>query len=203
MTTTIKRSDIPAVATATAGGFYAGLIKSDDQVFAIIAAPKAQGDIRAAWGRYGEEVTGAISYHDGMANTVAMAEAGSPIATQARAAQINGFTDWHVPSRDELETLYRAFKPTTDENYCSFRDGDNASSVPVGYPYTAGCPAQTQAPAFQAGGDEAFEPAWYWASTQDSAGVAWYQYFGDGYQFYGNLDYEGRVRFVRRLLVIE
>jgi hypothetical protein len=50
---------------------------------------------------------------------------------------------------------------------------------------------------------ELFEDGWYWSSTQDSADSAWCQYFANGGQYYGFKDYEGRVRAVRRLLVIQ
>jgi hypothetical protein len=87
-----------------------------------------------------------------------MAEAGSPLAQWARGLDINGNTDWCIPARDVLELGYRHLKPTTYENSCSFRDGDNPSSIPAGYPYTEQLPAQTAAEAFREGGAEAFEP---------------------------------------------
>lgn len=40
---------------------------------------------------------------------------------------------------------------------------------------------------------------WFWSSTQDSAGGAWYQGFGDGSQGWGSKDFRGRARAVRRL----
>ncbi|MFT4171786.1 MAG: hypothetical protein QM639_04450 [Rhodocyclaceae bacterium] len=43
----------------------------------------------------------------------------------------------------------------------------------------------------------------YWSSTQTSAYYAWYQGFDGGGQDYDDKDYEGRVRFVRRLSVIQ
>ncbi|HFH3019521.1 hypothetical protein KK479_007255 [Pseudomonas aeruginosa] len=97
--------------------------------------------------------------------------------------------------------IYRVCKPTTDENWCSFRDGDNPSSLPPGYPYTAVAPGQSPIAIFQDGGEEALEARSYWTSTQTGPLSAWIQGFGDGYQLY---DYKGYARpafAVRRIKV--
>jgi hypothetical protein len=187
--------------TPFAGGFYAGRLRVGDALFALVVAPKAEGEAEHAWGPAGSELAAAASCCDGTANTVALAEAGSGMAKWAQALAIGGHTDWYVPSRDELELLYRHLKPSTHANYASFRDGDNPSSVPAGYPYRDSSPEQTAAEAFRAGGEQAFEEQWYWSSTQFSRHHAWYQYFDDGYQYYGDEDYQARVRAVRRFLI--
>jgi hypothetical protein len=46
-----------------------------------------------------------------------------------------------------------------------------------------------------------FSKGWHWSSSQFSAGSAWYQYFTDGYQGYGDKDGEFRARAVRRLII--
>lgn len=185
--------------TPLEGGFYAGLIRVLGDVFAVIAAPKADGERAAKWGPYGKDATGACSFFDGKANTLAMAEAGSELAQWALGLSIGGFADWHIPSRDELELLYRHLKPKAEHNW-RYR-GDNPSSVPVGYPYELEAPGQTAAALFREGGLEALETEWYWSSTQYSAIDAWYQSFVDGYQYVIDKNYEGRARAVRRLKV--
>ena len=188
-----------AIGTPLQGGFYAGLFLFDGAPHALVVAPKALGEIApAAWLDKYELVPRADSCVDGLANTLAMAEAGSTLAKSALALQIDGFTDWYLPSRDELELLYRHFKPTTQRNWAGFRDGDNPSSLPAGHPYTDEAPVQTSVQAFQAGGAEAFEPQWYWASTQSSRGYAWGQSFDDGYQLDNDKEFEARARAVRR-----
>lgn len=177
------------------GGFFAGYLNSNGALFAIVAAPKSL-EISGAWGERGVLIEGADSFHDGAANTAAMAAAGCKIATQT---QSDG---WYIPSRDELELLYRAFKPTTEENY-GWRSGDNPSSSPAGYPYTESLPAQTSVADFKDDEPEAFEDAWYWSSTQYSAYYAWIQHFDGGYQDGHDKDYEGRVRPVRRIQIIQ
>jgi len=200
--------------TPFAGGFYAGRLHVGDSLFALIVAPKAAGETSGPWlagpdddaAEEGDDdasatgVPGACSYCDGLANTNALAEVGSGLANWARGLAIGEHTDWYVPSRDELEILYRAFKPTPQKNW-TWRHGDNPSSVPVGYPYTETAPAQTCAQAFQAGGAEAFEPTWHWSSTQYSDDGAWGQYFNVGNQNDDDKSYEGRVRAVRRIQI--
>ena len=180
----ITQTALPTIAgTPFAGGFYAGRFQLDGAEHALIVAPKAHGEHGAsAWGEYGQDIEGAHSYNDGRANTEAMAAAGSALGQWALQLDIEGHTDWYLPSRDELELCYRNLKPTEDENWCSFRDGDNPSSLPLGHPYTEASPAQVADPTFQAEGDEAFQPATYWSSTQYSPTGAWVQGFDDGPQ---------------------
>jgi hypothetical protein len=194
-------AEVPTIAgTPFAGGFYAGRILVNGDTFALIVAPKAEGEHDDTILLDSEDqVAGALSFFDGRANTAALVEAGSELAKWAQGLRIGGFDDWYLPSRDELEMLYRAFKPTEDENYC-WR-GDNPSSVPVGYAYSLDSPARTNVEAFQEGGAEAFTPEWYWSSTQ-SAGdeaYAWYQSFYNGDQSDSHKVNELRARAVRRL----
>jgi len=185
------------------GGFFAGVFIKDGKRFALIVAPKDGGEVVMPWAADSRTVTGAESYVDGQSNTRAMAESGSPLGAWALALHLNGMSDWYIPGRDELELMYRNLKPTTQENDCSFRDGDNGSSVPVGFPYTESSPAITSADNFKAGAREAFDLTWYWASTQYAANpsYAWLQYFYYGFQIHDRKSYEGRARAVRRFAI--
>lgn len=187
---------------AFAGGFYAGRFQIDGQEYALIVAPKALGEhAPTTWGKYDQDIEGARSYNDGRSNTEAMAAAGCELAQWALELVIEGHNDWYLPSRDELEICYRNLKPTDDKNWCSFRAGDNPSSLPLGYPYTEQAPAQTEAPAFQAEGPEAFHAATYWCSTQDSPTSAWLQGFDVGHQGTGHKGLTRRAVAVRRFKV--
>ncbi|MES2126684.1 MAG: DUF1566 domain-containing protein [Pseudomonadota bacterium] len=185
------------------GGFFAGLIKINGETFGLIAAPKATGEFKLSWNDNDKSVPGALHYADGFANTEAMAAAGSELAQTIRALRIDGFDDWYLPSQDELEIGYRAFKPTTDNNARWGRSGINVSAVPSTYPYMADMPAQTLAEAFQADGAEAFEPSWYWTSTQHAAlsNDAWTQDFDDGSQISNGKSAAGRARAFRRFKI--
>jgi hypothetical protein len=202
----IAQDNIPTVpGTPFAGGFYAGRILIAGVLHALIVAPKAEGE-RAdiAWLDSEQRVAGADSYCDGMQNSVAMAEAGSELGNWARGLNIDGHTDWFIPSQDELEILYRNLKPTDRPNYLYARSGVNASSVPPALPYSRELPSQTTAPAFAEGGEQAFGDEWYWSSTQHAANddYAWYQNF-----YYGDQNVDGlksaslRARAVRRFAI--
>lgn len=191
------------VATLFAGGYSADAarIRIAGLTYALIVAPKAEGQFEAKWNKNQKLVDGASSFFDGRANTDAMAAAGSPIAMKVRALTIGGFNDWYIPSRDEMEIIYRSFKPSNDENYC-WR-GDNPSSVPPGYAYSRNDPAQTAIEEFRAGGVEAFDLAAYWTSTQGAGddGYAWCQFFSYGGQGSYREDDELLARAVRRILI--
>jgi len=201
MNAQVNITEIPTIpGTPFGGGFYAGRIMKNGIEHAVIVAPKADGEHDdEQWGSCGKEIAGAGSFFDGAANTQAMAAAGYPLAVWALALAIGGFSDWHLPSRDELEICYRNLKPTTESNW-RYR-GDNPSSVPVGYPYSPDEPAQATCELFQEGREEAFEGCWYWSSTQSSADYAWSQCFSDGYvNGYVKVD-EFRARAVRTIPV--
>lgn len=191
---------LPAIGTPMPGGFFIGAIKLNGQRLAIIQAAKKPGELKGALHEDEIDVPGAKSCNDGLANTQAMAEAGSDLAKQVLGLTIDGMNDFYIPSQDEAELCYRAFKPTTDPNWCYARSGINLSAMPPTYPYTPEFPMQTSLNAFKAGGEEAFEPEAYWTSTQHAADsdYAWYQNFNDGNQYYYSKDLELRVRPVRR-----
>lgn len=192
---------LPTIGSAFEGGFFAGRFTLDGQVYALIVAPKAMGDHGyIAYGEYGQEIAGASSFNNGLSNTIAMADAGSEAARWALNLNIDGHTDWYIPSRDELELLYRNLKPTTRSNYV-YRHGENPSSVPVGYPYTEDSPVQTAVEAFKEGGEESFEGEWYWSSSRFSAYFAWSQDFDGGDQDSCGKSSELCARAVRRLII--
>ncbi|MCA0213110.1 MAG: DUF1566 domain-containing protein [Proteobacteria bacterium] len=187
--------------TPYGGGFYDGPIVLGNEVWGQVSAPKAQGQITGIWMPKSSNVIGATSYVDGLANTRAMADAGSPIAQQALACRIAGFDDWHIGARDQVELQYRHHKPTKQMNAGNFRDGDNPSSYPAGYRYSSDMPLQTLDPLFQEDGVEAFEPMGYWTSTQYSAYYAWSQLFYYGGQHLNAKSWELGVKFVRRFFI--
>ena len=191
---------IPEIGQPFGGGFFTGIYQQDGKRYAVITAPAAY-EHEGEWGEYGEKIEGARSLTDSRANTEAMAAAGSELAKQVLALEIGGFTDWAIPARDVQELQYRHLKPTTQENYCWGRDGENPSSLPVGELYTEESPVQTAVEVFKAGGPEAFQPRWYWSSTQRSADSAFSMLFDGGDQDYNAKFHELRVRPVRSVLI--
>ena len=118
---------IPEIGQPFGGGFFTGIYQQDGKRYAVITAPAAY-EHEGEWGEYGEKIEGARSLTDSRANTEAMAAAGSELAKQVLALEIGGFTDWAIPARDVQELQYRHLKPTTQENCCWGRDGENPSS---------------------------------------------------------------------------
>lgn len=172
---------LAAIGAQTHGGFYGGEILLDGHAHGIIWAPKNEGQFKGMWLPEFEEIE-ARHCVDGLANTQAMAAAGSELAQSVLALRIDGHNDWHIPARDVLEQGYFYFKPRACENYPYWRSGENPSTIPPRYGYTRELPTQTAIADFQEGGAQAFDIAWYWSSAQHSAGSAWAQGFGDGDQ---------------------
>ena len=185
--------------TAFAGGFYAGCFQALGSDFALVVSPKEAGEVEfAEWGECGTD-TAATSYCDGRGNTKAMAEAGSELAAHVLALQIGEHSDWYLPSRDELELCYRNLKPTSTPSECSYRDGDNPSSLPPGLPYTKAMPQQSAQPEFQEGGAQAFALGWHLSSTQSDPDCALGQAFIDGLQTDDLKNLPALARAVRRV----
>ncbi len=193
---------LPEIGQPFEGGFFAGLISIDKRPFALVRAPKAAGQHNdVCWHEDYRRIEGALSFCDGLSNTNAMAEAGSKIAQWAREQHIAGFDDWHIPAMDALEICYRHLKPTAASNSLWGRSGLNVSAVPSTYPYSAELPTQTLVDAFREGDAEAFDPVWYWSSTQPAGDddYAWCQGFRDGYQYASHKDDQCRVVLVRSI----
>jgi hypothetical protein len=214
-------TDHPAAfGAAYGGGFYAGKVTKSDGIYAIIVSPKASGENGGSTIAFKTSQTadaGARSLVDGLANTNSMNDANHPAAQYCRSLSINGYTDWYLPARDELEVCYRNLKPSTSASYDDNDRGDsdivysplddlvtdhgvNRYSVPEGSAYTTSDPVQTTASAFQTGGSEAFITNFYLSSTEVSDTKSWRHYFNDGYQY---SNYKGISNYVRAIRSIK
>ena len=198
--------------------------------FRNIIAPKAQGESVPIAMKF-ENTDMPIATQtltEGWEATNAMIAAGTdtqyPAAHWARALVINGYADWYIPARDELEMAWRNLKPVATDNYIgarykspinyqkdgsypdsAFTQGVNLNSSPQSIAYTLTDPAQTDALAFRAGGPEEF--AWnnhFWTSSESSATGAWIQHWGASYpgrQLNTIKTLLRRVRAVRRSII--
>lgn len=177
------------------GGFFGGQIMIDGTLHNVVWAPKSS-QVRAQLLPVGKS-WGGRDPANSLANTQALADAGSTVARQALDANISGMTGWSIPSADVLELGYRLLKPTSRETDAGWRDGENHSSVPPGENYNWEPPEQTPVEAFREGGAEAFDDDWYWSSTEYAPARAWIQFFHYGTQYDDHVSFEARVRFVR------
>jgi hypothetical protein len=202
------------IGQAYGGGYYAGKISTTANGVAthyLIVAPKSTGEASGkTWGTVGV-TTGITSVINGPTNTTSL----NALGANYQAAQycvglnagagLNGYIDWYMPAKNELEVLYYFLKPTTDVNNTG--GGSNANAVspePVSQNYTTGSPAQTSATGvngFRDGETNAFASGYYWTSTESNADNAWIQAFGSGNQ--GGIDKRNSpyVRAVRRVPV--
>ena len=179
----------------SAGGYYAGgNILVDGTEYKVIVAPKELGEAVSTEWKVNNTTSGTFSKYDGKSNMQTIINSGGitshPAFNFCNNLNINGFSDWHLPSPDELELCYRFLKPNTIDNYVSSRplhnetNGFNPNSNPLGGGYTVSSPTLTVASEFQSGNAQAFIGGAYWTSYEpDSVSTAaYYQRFSDGLQ---------------------
>ena len=143
-----------------------------------------------------------VSIRGGAMSTAVPADGGSP---------------WYLPALDELDLLYRAFKPTETANrrraddrneaYKAFPvnqpDGRNWSLETPSYGHTT-APGRTTVAAFQSGGAQALAASTYWSATVNkyTDHTFWSQNMDDGGQDeWGTQGYA--LRAVRRVEIYD
>ena len=166
------------------GGYFAGYIShtaDGNPTHALIVAPRETGATGSGytlttnlqWKTTNTDTAGTSSVFDGVVNTAAMVTAGindHPAAKFCVDLSIGGFTDWYLPSRDELDIAYFNLKPTTTANYTSA--GINNYSVPKRtVNNTATYPTQTSITAFNTSA-QAFIADKHWSSTSATTTLA-------------------------------
>jgi hypothetical protein len=226
-----------AVGTSTYGGFFAGIldtnqsgaIDADDDYqtplrYALIVGPSSieasversnvSGQGTLAWRTSNATVSGASTRWNGLAAQNALASATYPAFNYCAGLSYpdDGGSKWYVPALDELELLYRNFKPTTDTNTTASRsldvfptvnwtNGSNNASDPTGATYTATVPGQTSLSDWQSGQAQAFTSGLYWSASWRGSTTTWRQSLTTGAQT-GNPQTDVlRVRPVRRVLL--
>jgi len=204
----------PEIGSAYEGGFYAGKIRYQGIIWYLIVAPRATGasgtgytlTTMYAWKTTNTITAGTLSDINGQSNTAAMVTAGianHPAGQFCTTLNINGFTDWYLPARLELDAAYKTLKPTTTANNTSW--GINPYLIPPQTTnHATGDPAQTTVTDFQSTGSEPFVADAHWSSvhTPDGAGgpSAWRLLFNDGQQSTtGTLEGTGGMTFPRRV----
>lgn len=211
--------DNPNIGDYYKGGYYAGIIKNPDtgEMWRVIVAPKSGEGGRILWKNSTTETAGAYSLFDGLSNTQAIVAAGlanHPAANHCVNFSHDGYDDYYLPARDELELIYRNFKPTITSNSTAARSaetggglqGVNTNSVPEGSAYTSNDPSQTTFSGFKLGESEAFTDVYYHTSNNSIGNLARSMRvsFNDGAAFSGSkTQIDISVRPVRRELYVE
>ena len=93
------------------GGIYAGLMRGEngqpDYHLVVPAGSEAEAEA-ISWGTPGEAESGACSEYDGTANTAALMQSphSHPAAEWAAALEVDGHSDFYLPSRRELRLCW-------------------------------------------------------------------------------------------------
>lgn len=155
------------------GGYYYGQIQVGTTIYALIVAPRAQGEVSGLqWKTSATDSPGTGSPNDGWSNTFYMNNGLHPIATWVRSLTIGGYGDWYIPAQAELSLLYFALKPTADANASNGVNGYNKWSLPFCPAYTSSIPAVTSVARFHRGGADSLADSLnygYYSSTQSDA----------------------------------
>lgn len=205
--------DTPPVGSPYQGGFYAGRIMEDGVLYDLVLAPKATGQTTLKHSLSDNSTLYARSVYDGAGNTASLIADNQPSGNYAKNATINGFTDWIVPARDELEVIYRNLKASIAANWVGERTkhnsddpveqvGYNQYSRPAGAAYSANVPLQTSVELFKLSAQEAFTGALYLSSTQNwDGGRCWVQNMNTGAQTLQLKSIDTLVRLIRKVKV--
>jgi hypothetical protein len=166
---------IAEIGSPLAGGFFAGEMTIDGERFVLIVAPKASGEMMDLVYKLNNRnvFDKAESDDDGLVNSALINDANHPAVQFCCGLEIGEFSDWYLPSRDELMQLWRNLGPNRK----------NAPDL------------------FSVGAAEAFQEAWYWSSTEFAqySLLAWIVGFRYGYQDSFSKSDQLGVRAVRRL----
>jgi hypothetical protein len=205
--------NVPTIpGTPFAGGFYVGrMAPGDGNKYALIVAPKAQGEFNGALSYRSSNLStsGAGSAWDGASNSAALAALGagvSPIADFMQQVNngggIGGYTDWFIGARYQNEMIYRNLKTGPDANNTGGPGTtSNAHADPNTPAYTASSPVQTDVAAFMPGGAEAYLNNNYWSSSEFPTTEAWVQDMYTGYFTHYSKTLGQRVRLVRMIKI--
>lgn len=96
----------PSIGDVFGGGYYTGAVSSPAN-YRLVVAPNATGCAQCPYKTENNVTPGALSVNDGYDNTeFLIGNATHPAANFTATRSINGFSDWYLPARNELNLLY-------------------------------------------------------------------------------------------------
>jgi hypothetical protein len=90
------------------GGYYVGNVIVSATTYAVLLAPKSTGQspTKLQWKTSQTSSSGADSLVDGSQNTIDINNSSHPAAQWAAALSIDGYSDWYLPAKDELNLVW-------------------------------------------------------------------------------------------------
>ena len=193
-----RRQGVETVQIQTEPGKYkigdlgpaSGIIFYDKGTFSdgwryLEAAPVETEFTNIQWGALGKDIHGTgTSIGSGKRNTQIIVEQLKQFRESGRAAQVcanmklKGFSDWFLPSRDELNLMHRNLR---QKGLGGFTGGTRLGDTSGGLNLS----------------DVSFSAGEYWSSSQRSNDNAWYQRFSDGRRDTDAKNATYRVRAIR------
>lgn len=94
---------------ANQGGIYAGITTNGERQWHLVLAIDPASKIKAPWGKFPNEISGEFSDSDGNHNCllISKAEPDNKIISHLTQLNIDGHTDFYLPSKNELKQLYK------------------------------------------------------------------------------------------------
>ena len=159
---------VPTIGEPFQGGFYAGRFTLGGSIYALVVAPKAQGEFNTWMSSGLANLAFGDSLIDGLANCTKLLGAATTSTfynhmALCRGVRAGGFTDWYLPSYYELEIAYFNLKPGAGSNQLQNISTASLGVVVAGNPYAippraagyaASVPPQTQSAKFRSTGVE-------------------------------------------------
>ena len=148
------------------GGTFTGFNRINNRVYGIIVAPK-HTEQRLEWATNLSSVKEARSECDGYTTSNAINDQCYPAAAYCRSLTVNGYSDWYLPSKNELELCYFYLKPRNNQRYK--RVGPKQTAIPTCLYFSNRIPSPTLLFQFTLKGKESFSRKRdYWSSTESS-----------------------------------
>ena len=130
---------VPVMGEPFQGGYYSGRFTLGGSIYALVVAPKAQGENYypgSLVGDYYNVTTTGTSVIDGLANSNKGTASGNAAEKFCRSLTIGGFTDWYMPSYYELELMYFYLSPSKYASRTPYVDGRFSPVMYGGNPYS-------------------------------------------------------------------